>query len=371
MSDWRKELKNTITTVQELKQYMPLSEKEEKELEKIIDRHPMSIPTYYLNLIDWNDPNDPIKKLSIPSGMELDMSGDYDTSGEAQNTKFAGVQHKYAPTVLVLSTNACLMYCRHCFRKRMVGYSQDEIMSRLDETINYLKTHKEVNNVLISGGDSFVLPTSTIKEYLTRLAEIEHLDFIRFGTRIPVVYPQRIIEDKELLETLKEYTEKNKPIYVVTQFNHPKELTEEAKEAIILLKKAGVSVNNQTVFLMGINDDPETLAKLQRDLTNAGVNPYYVFQCRPVKYVKNHFQVPIYEAYQTIELAKQKLNGISKRFRYIMSHKRGKIEIVGVSGNKMIFKFHQAKNKEDYGRIFELEVDKKARWLDDELHFIE
>jgi KamA family protein len=371
MQQWKEELKNNVTTMEQLKEYMQFSEEEEKNLIQIIERHPMSIPHYYLNLIDWNDPNDPIKRLSIPSYMEMDISGEYDTSGESQNTKFTGVQHKYDTTVLVLSTNACLMYCRHCFRKRMVGYTKDEIMSRLDQTMNYLSEHKEVNNILITGGDAFVLPTETIKEYLIRLGDIDHLDLIRFGTRIPVVFPQRIIEDKDLLAFMKAYIEDHKQIYVVTQFNHPKELTDEAKEAIRLLKECGIIINNQTVFLRGVNDNPETLAELLNELTRYGVNPYYVFQCRPVKYVKSNFQVPLYEAYHTIEAAKEKLNGHSKRFRFAMSHQRGKIEIIGVHENKMIFKFHQAKDQEDYGRIFDVEVDKKAKWLDEELNLIE
>jgi KamA family protein len=302
--------------------------------------------------------------------MELDMSGDYDTSGESENTKFAGVQHKYATTMLVLTTNACFMYCRHCFRKRMVGYSQDEIMNRLDMTIDYLKQHEEVNNVLLSGGDSFCLKTETIEEYLMRMKEVEHLDFIRFGTRSPVVFPQRIYGDEKLLNVLKEVA-KEKKVSVVTQFNHPVELTEEAQKAINALIEAGVSVNNQTVLLKGINDDPEILAELLNKLVRFGVNPYYVFQCRPVKFVKSSFQLPLIESSRIIEEARKKLNGFSKRFKFIMSHKRGKIEILGQCEDELIFKFHQAKNDDDFGLMFRRKIDQNGRWLDGDLNFID
>ncbi len=364
---WKREWGENITSIQELQTY--ISEEQMNQLGEVTDRHPMSIPKYYLDLIDPDDPEDPIRKLSVPSVMELDMSGDYDTSGESENTKFAGVQHKYDTTMLVLTTNACFMYCRHCFRKRMVGYSNDEINSRLDRTIDYLTEHKEVNNVLLSGGDSFCLDTGVIKEYLERMTAIDHLDFIRFGTRSLVVFPQRIYEDQELLDALTKASEK-KNIMVVTQFNHPKELTPEVAKAMTALRKAGVTVNNQTVLLSEVNDDPVVLGELMNKLMRFGINPYYVFQCRPVKAVKGQFQLSLHDTWKIVEEAKALCNGLSKRFKLIMSHPRGKIEILGAVEDDMIFRFHQAKAEADMGYMFKRKLDKKGRWLDKDLNFI-
>ena len=214
-------LKENVTNVQDLKQYLNLTKDEEVRMGEILERYPMSITPYYLSLIDFNDPDDPIKKMCIPSIEETDLSGSFDTSGEKDNTVITGVQHKYKQTVIVLSTNNCAMYCRHCFRKRLVGLSDEEIATHFDEMIEYIKNHKEISNVLISGGDALLNSNTKIENYLSKLCEIDHLDLIRFGTRVPVVYPERITRDNSLKEILKKYGEK-KQIYIVTQFKDRK-----------------------------------------------------------------------------------------------------------------------------------------------------
>jgi KamA family protein len=341
--------------------------KDVETLNKITERHPMLIPSYYYDLIDPNDSEDPIKLLSVPNVFEADLMGDYDTSGEQQNTKLPGLQHKYENTALVLTTSACFMYCRHCFRKRMVGYTNDEVNTRIEETINYLKENKVINNVLLSGGDSFCLSNDQIEKYLIGLSEIDHLDFIRFGTRSPVVFPERIYSDDNLLEILKTYNKK-KRILVVSQFNHPRELTKEAKKAVDALMSVGITVHNQTVLLKGVNDNPEVLSKLLKSLNEMGVNPYYVFQCRPVKAVKKGFQLPLVEAYKIISEARKKMDGLSKRFRFIMSHPKGKIEIIGRYNDEMIFKFHQSKDPCNHDQIFVRTVNSEHQWLDLDLN---
>jgi KamA family protein len=367
MLSWKDLLKDSIVKIEDLDKVLHISPEEKERLTIIAKRHPMRITRYYFDLIDWENKNDPIRKLSIPDVMELDDSGDYDTSGESDNTIIPGLQHKYGQTALVLSTNVCYMYCRHCFRKRMVGYSTEETNQRLEESVKYINANKNINNVLVTGGDSFALSNKMIEEYLKKLTDIPHLDFIRFGTRIPVVFPHRIFLDNELLEILKKYNEK-KEIIIVTQFDHPKELTEEARKGVKALKNIGITVRNQTVLLKGINDDADTLSKLLKGLTSIGIQPYYVFQCRPVKYVKTHFQVPIYESLDIIKETRKKLDGMSKGFRYAMSHPKGKIEIFGKTEDEFIFKFHQNKYEEDSERIFTLPMDKNATWLDDELN---
>ena len=362
---WENKLKKNVRDIKGLKKYIKLTPKEEKDLEQIIDIHPMSVSTYYLSLINKKDKNDPIRKMAIPSRGEFSVFGAYDTSGEAENTKMPGLQHKYRQTALMLSTNRCAMYCRFCFRKRLVGLKNKEVMSRFDDAIKYIKKHKEINNILISGGDSFVLPTKVIEGFLKKLSTISHLDFIRFGTRTPVTFPDRILDDEKLLKILKKYSLKNRRIYIVTHFNHPNEITEKSINAINKLIKSNVIVNNQTVLLKGVNDNLNTLALLMKKLVGIGVNPYYVFQCRPVKRVKHHFQVSLYRGCKIVEGARKQLDGHSKRFKYIMSHKTGKVEIMGTMKNEIYLKYHQAKNSNNIGKFFKRKLNKTAGWLDD------
>jgi KamA family protein len=362
---WENDLKESICTIAQLREYIEITPKEERRLRKVIEKHPMCITRYYMSLIDRNDPDDPIRKMVVPSQKELNLSGSYDTSGERESTKMPGLQHKYARTALVLVTNRCATYCRYCFRKRMVGLPTKEILHRFNDAIEYIEKHEEINNVLITGGDPFTLPTRVIKEFLESLSTISHLDFIRFGTKVPVTFPDRILKDEELLTLLRNNSLKNRRVYVIAQFNHPREITQKSSDTVDLLIRSGVIVNNQTVLLKGVNDNPEILAELQNKLVNIGVNPYYVFQCRPVKRVKSNFQVPLYRGYEIVENTKKKLNGHSKRFKYIMSHRSGKIEIVGIMDGYMYFKYHQARYSNNIGNFFRKKINKTAGWLDD------
>ena len=365
--NWKTELKQNLKNADEINEALNwnLSPEDKSKLEQIIDNYPMSVPKYYLSLINPDDPDDPIKKLCIPSINETDMSGSFDTSGEADNTVVTGMQHKYKQTGLILSTSKCAMYCRHCFRKRLVGLNDEEINSKFSETIEYIKNHKEMTNVLISGGDSFMNSNKRLEQYLKALVEIDHLLYIRFGTRTPVVLPSRIYGDEELLDILKKYNKK-KQIYIITHFNHPNEITEESTKAIEELRKIGIVVRNQTVLLKGINDSPDTLAKLMKGLTHMGVIPYYIFQCRPVLGVKKQFQIPLAKACEIIDDTKSQLSGISKSFKFAMSHPTGKIEILGnTTEDKTLFKYHQAKYTKDEGRIFEIKLSEHQAWLPD------
>ena len=358
------ELKDAICSIDQLATYAHLLIKEQEQLKQVVQIHPMRVSPYYLSLIDWNDPNDPIRKMAIPSLEELDLEGVYDTSGEAENTKMPGLQHKYSETALILATNRCATYCRHCFRKRLVGLPTEEIINRFEDAANYISNHEEINNVLISGGDPLVLSNHIIETFLETLSKIDHLSFIRFGSRTPVTFPSRL-SDPELLAIFKKYSQIDRRLYVVTQFNHPLEVTPQSISAVNNLIKAGVLMSNQTVLLKGVNDDPETLATLMNRLVSIGVAPYYVFQCRPVKRVKTHFQVPICEGVRIVEKAKEDCNGHSKRFKYIMSHKTGKIELLGIMNDEIYFKYHEAKNRKNLGVMFKRQVDEKAGWLDD------
>ncbi len=358
-------LTGNITSIRQLKQYYPISRQAEEKLKAVVKRHPMSISGYYASLIDWNNPGDPLLQMAVPSEHELDLGGSYDTSGEAEDTKEPGLQHKYDQTALILATNRCVLYCRYCFRKRLVGISTGEILHRFKKAVDYIKEHGEINNVLLSGGDSLMLDNAVIEKFLEKILQIKHIDFVRLGTKIPVVWPQRITEDKSLHRTFKRYSKNNRRIYVVTQYNHPREISSESIKAVSCLLNSGVILINQTVLLKGVNDNSEVLADLQRKLTQIGINPYYVFQCRPVKRVKRHFQVPLYKGYRIVEKARSLLNGPSKRFRFVMSHKTGKIEVVGLTKKHIYLKYHQAKKNKNLGKFFRKRINKAAGWLED------
>ena len=364
---WQEELENNITTIEQLKEYIKITSKQEKQLRRVIEKHPMSITRYYMSLIDANDPNDPLRKLAVPSEEELDLAGSYDPSCEKDNTKMPGLQHKYYQTALILATNRCATYCRHCFRKRLVGLPNNEILRRFNGAIDYIREHEDIDNVLVTGGDPLILPTEIIEEFLKLLTDIPHMKYIRFGTRVPVTFPERITEDEKLLEVFSKYSNGDTRVYVVTHFNHPREITQKSISAIKKLLDANVSINNQTVLLRGVNDDADILAELFNKLLELGVLPYYLFQCRPVKRAKRRFSVPLYEGYEIFENAKKKVKGhiLCKRVKYVMSHTKGKIEIVGVSGDEIYLKYHRAKDPKNRGKFFKRKLNKTAGWLDE------
>ena len=367
---WQNELRNGIRTAEELAPILGWTAEETAQHAEVLDRFPMLITPYYLSLVDPKDPGDPIGRMCIPSLEELEGGGSFDTSGEADNTKLEGMQHKYSQTVLLLSTNQCAMYCRHCFRKRLVGLSEEELNKRVDEVVSYVKDHWEISNVLVSGGDALLNPNHIVERYLRELSAVEHLDFIRFGSRVPVTLPERIYGDQEFLDMFAHYAQK-KALYLVTQFNHPRELTPQAVRALRAMIQRGVQVRNQTVLLRGVNDSGQVLGELLSRLTRVGVVPYYVFQCRPVTGVKDRFQVPIEEGIRIVDAAKARQNGFGKSIRYAMSHPRGKIEILcRLPSGETVFKFHQSKDDADNARPFTRTLSPSDTWLDEELNGI-
>ncbi len=368
--DWKAELKNNITSVEQLGQYLPLSEDEKADLDKIIEAHPMNIPRYYLSLIDGDATEDPIRKLSVPTADELIVAGAMgettsDPYGDDKHDKGNGILHKYSYTALVVATEYCSMYCRHCFRKRMVGLPNDQTVQNFQAAAKYIAAHPEITNVVVSGGDPFLLPTDVIKAMLNALRDIPHLNYVRIGTRAPVVYPMRFFDD-ELIEFLKEFN-REKTLFVPTHFNHPREITPVAAQAVLRLREAGLTVNNQAVFLRGVNDDVDTLVELMNGLVRIGISPYYLYQCMPVARVRHHFQVPLKEGIDIIDAARQRLDGYAKRFKFILGHDIGKIEICGRAGDKAILKQIHARqdHPEEASRILVRQLTETGGWLDD------
>lgn len=359
---WQDELLQNINTAEEVNAFFAGCGSFDLS-ESVTGQYPMSITRYYLSLVDPDNPDDPIGRMCLPSAQELGTGGIDDTSGEFDNTVMTGLQHKYGQTVIVLSTNVCSMYCRYCFRKRMVGLNEEEIADNLPAITSYVRSHPEITNVLISGGDSFLNSTDTIRRYLEAFTDIPHIGYIRFGTKVPVVFPNRILNDPELQQVLETYNQK-KQIYIVTQFNHPNELTPAAREGVRCLQKLGLVVRNQSVLLGGVNDDPKTLAALFNGLASWGIVPYYLFQCRPTRGA-NYFQVPVRRGADIVRQANALLSGQSKCFRYAMSSKLGKLEILGnLPDGSTLFKFHQAKDSINNGRIFSRRLSDTDSWVE-------
>lgn len=349
-----------ITDINKIKE---IPEQDRLKLQQITDKFVFRVNDYYLKLIDWSDPGDPIKKLVIPNDGELSEYGRWDASDEDTNYVVPGCQHKYKTTALLIVSEVCGAYCRYCFRKRLFRNDVKEAMSDVNPGLEYIAAHPEINNVLLTGGDSLILATAKLASILERLRAIEHVKIIRLGSKIPVFNPMRIYEDEQLLDNIRQYSTADKRIYVMAHINHPREITEEAKRGFEALHQAGAIVVNQTPILRGINDHPAVLAELLDKLSWAGVTPYYFFINRPVAGNRD-FVLPLAEVYRIVEQAKARTSGLGKRIRLSMSHTSGKIEILAIENGKAYLKYHQSR-EDQYGKFMIMDCPKDAAWFDD------
>lgn len=350
-----------LTNVDQIEQ---LTDVERTALAEVSQRFVFQSNDYYLSLIDWSDPNDPIRRAIVPDACELEDWGRLDPSNEQAYTILPGLEHKYNYTVLLLVSDACGGICRYCFRKRVFMGSKTECLRDVPAAMKYIQSQKQVTNVLLTGGDPLTLPTPKLADIIGRLRDIDHVQIVRIGSRMPAFNPHRILGDPDLLEMIRQYSTTHKKIYIMTHFIHPRELTDVAVEALSLLQKAGAVTANQSPLLRGINDDPAVLAELLRKLSFVGDAPYYVFQCRPAVGNKA-YTVPIEEGYGIVEQAKARVSGLAKRVRFAMSHSSGKIEIVGKSAGHVYLKYHRAANENDNGRLLVFQSNPNACWLDD------
>ncbi len=298
--DWKWQLRNSVNDLETLETILDIEfTNEEKELiEKTIEKFPFAATPYYLSLIDNDDYiNDPVYKQAVPDIQELnltncDMS---DPLHEDHDSPVPGITHRYPDRVLLLVSNVCSMYCRHCTRKRKVG-DVDSIpdRSKIMQGIEYIREHKEIRDVLLSGGDPFLLSDEYLDWILAEVKKIPHVEVIRIGTRTPVVLPQRITDS--LIDVLK----KHHPIWINTHFNHPKEFTQESKHAVEKLANAGIPLGNQSVLLARVNDCPKIMKKLVHSLVENRVRPYYLYQC-DLSEGLGHFRTPVGKGIEIIE----------------------------------------------------------------------
>lgn len=335
-----------------------------ENIKKTEEKFPFRSNEYYLSLIDWDDKKDPIRRIIIPDIHELDERGDLDPSGESDNTVVKGIQHKYGPTALMIISEKCGGVCRYCFRKRIFLDTDSETVEDYHEAIEYIRDNPQISNVLLTGGDPLMLKTSILNQVISKLREIEHVKIIRIGSRMPAFNPYRILNDSALIEMIEKFSTDEKRIYIMTHFSHPRELTKPAVEAVSALLSAGAILANQTPVLRGVNDSPDVISQLLNKLAETGIAPYYLFQCRPT--TGNFcFSVPVEEAYSIIEQAKMKCSGLAKRIRFIMSHKTGKIEILGTDDRYTYMKYHEAADPKNYGKFMVFRKNPNARWLED------
>jgi len=341
-----------------------LTADERRALARVTERYRFRANDYYLSLVDWNNPDDPIRKIIVPHISELDEFGELDASDEELNYVVPGCQHKYPSTALLLCNEVCGGYCRFCFRKRLFMDKSDEVVNDISEGIEYIRRNEQVTNVLLTGGDPLVMSTARLENIIRPLRKINHVNTIRIGTKIPAFNPYRIIDDHELPNMLTRYSTRHKRIYIMTHFNHPRELTDTACLALDLLMKAGTVICNQTPILKGINDSPAIMELLMRRLSDIGISPYYFFQCRPTS-GNIPFVLPLVETFQAFEEAKRDVSGLAKRARLVMSHALGKIDILGLTDDHLYLKFHRSRHAADKGRFLIYHRDDKAYWLDD------
>jgi lysine 2,3-aminomutase len=306
--DWRWQLQNTVTSAEELATCLELNTEERLGAERAERAgFPISITPYYLGLVDRADAGCPIRRQVVPSVREGDIApGDLrDPLGEEVHEVAPDLVQRYPDRVLLLVSDRCSVYCRFCTRSRMVGAGGGaRSLSRLDAALTYIRNHPEVSDVIISGGDPLVMSTAKLVSIVQAVREIASVQTIRLATRVPVTLPQRITS--ELLTALRPFH----PLWVMTHFNHPKELTPEATAACRRLADAGFPVMNQTVLLRGINDDAATLTALFRGLVRERVRPYYLLQMDPVV-GSSHLRTSIAHGRSLMGELQGKLSGIA------------------------------------------------------------
>ena len=298
--DYKWQLNHSIKTIAAFEKFTGISftEKEKRKLEKTIRKFPLSITPYYASLIEKaNYRNDPIFKQAFPNPAELEISKTdmKDPLHEDKDSPTKGITHRYPDRILFLVSNRCAMYCRHCTRKRKVG-DPDHIPSKqqIIAGLHYIQDNRQIRDVLLSGGDPLMLPDDYLDWILTELNSISHVEVVRIGSRIPVVLPYRITD--ELVQMLK----KHHPLWLNTQFNHPRELTLSSREALRKLADAGIPLGNQSVLLAGVNDCSQIMKKLNQKLVQNRVRPYYLFQC-DLSEGLTHFRTPIGKGIEIME----------------------------------------------------------------------
>ncbi|MCK5780252.1 MAG: lysine 2,3-aminomutase [Psychrilyobacter sp.] len=296
-NDWKWQVRNRIETLEQLKTYINLTAEEEEGVKTANSILRMGITPYYLALIDPENPKCPVRQQAIPTAAEVHKAeADLDDPlHEDEDSPVPGLTHRYPDRVLLLVTDMCSMYCRHCTRRRFAGQTDAAVgMDKIDLAIEYIAKTPVIRDVLLSGGDALLISDDKLEYIIKKLREIPHVEIIRIGSRTPVVLPQRITP--ELTEMLKKYH----PIWLNTHFNHSDEITTASKGACELMANAGIPLGNQSVLLRGVNDCTHIMKDLVHDLVAMRVRPYYIYQC-DLSVGLEHFRTPVSKGIEIIE----------------------------------------------------------------------
>lgn len=320
-NDWRWQSQNAVRHTRRLVELLDFSPEERGALAALQAEYKLAIPPYYFSLIDRSDPSDPIRLQSVPSPLELAGAAGTeldDPLEEDKDSPVPGLTHRYPDRALLVTTHVCTMYCRFCTRKRatMKRGGWDSVSRDDRRMIEYVRDHPEIHDVIISGGDPLTLPPEKLTFFLESLGALEHLDVIRVGTRVPVTLPQRL-DDDELVGILAA----SDKVWIQTHFNHPREVTAEARRACDRLRMAGMPINNHAVLLKGVNDSLATQRALCQALLRIKVRPYYLFHCDPVTGA-GHFRTSVWKGIEIIEGLRGHISGLGVP-TYVVDAPRG------------------------------------------------
>lgn len=306
-NDWHWQVTHRITDVEELSRVINLTPAELEGVQQCLETLRMAITPYYAGLMDSDDPDCPIRKQGVPMSVEMQM-GRWESDDplyEDVDSPVPGITHRYPDRVLLLVTDQCSMYCRHCTRRRLAGKTDESLpWEQIEEAITYIRRTPAIRDVILSGGDSLLISEERLERILTELRRIEHVEIIRIGTRTPVVLPMRVTS--ELCAMLRRFH----PLYLNTHFNHPAEITPEASQACAMLADAGIPLGNQTVLLRGVNDCPYIIKDLMHRLLQIRVRPYYLYQCDLSPGIE-HFRTSVAKGIEIIELLRGHTSGLA------------------------------------------------------------
>jgi lysine 2,3-aminomutase len=320
LESWRDELRRTVRSLDELKRFIA---KPSAGMRQAVTRQRLAITPHTLSLIDWSDPHDPIRRLCVPDALELDEhAGEMrDPIGDAAKSPIPFLTHRYPDRVLVLSSFACAQYCRFCFRRDRTGLpTPGPSASDRERMVEYLREHPAVEEVILSGGDPWIAGDAEIDAWLGGVFSVPSVRRVRFHTRVPVVLPSRVTGG--LVAVLRRHQGAERPVIVVTHFNHPREIAPENVTALARLADAGISLRNQNVLLRGVNDDATTLAALYRRLVDCRVVPYYLHHL-DLAAGTNHFRVPLRRGLAIMRELQGRVTGVALP-RYMLDLPGGK-----------------------------------------------
>ena len=322
-TDWKWQMRNRIRTLEELSKWIYVTEDEKAAIEATKAYFRWQITPYYASLMDPSDPNCPIRRQVVPKMDEMDDDCyilSLDPLEELAHSPVKNLVHNYSDRVAFCVAAECAVYCRYCLRKRMVGDGEFAMNKQeLQQGIDYIASHPEIRDVLLTGGDPMILNDSNLEWILSRLRDIPHIELIRIGTRFPVLNPFRFTQ--EFCDMIAQYH----PIWVNTHFNHPKELTDDVHLACDRITKSGAPLGNQTVLLKGINNDIETLKDLFKGLVKLRVRPYYLYQAQLIGGTK-HFRATIEEGMQLMEQLRGRISGFAIP-TYVLDTPHGKVPL--------------------------------------------